>query len=76
MVEIEDKFIKENPVIFKKYRVIKKLREGAFDIIYLGKIIENNEYVALKVEKRKIIKPVLESYIFIIFNSRLRYSRS
>ncbi len=68
MVEIEDKFIKENPVIFKKYRVIKKLREGAFGVIYLGKIIENNEYVALKVEKRKIIKPVLESEAFLLYS--------
>ena len=68
MVEIEDKFIKENPVIFKKYRVIKKLREGAFGVIYLGKIIENNEYVALKVEKRKIIKSILESEAFLLYS--------
>ena len=51
--ENEDKFIKENPIIFKKYKVIKKLKEGAFGVVYLGKTIENNVYVALKVEKRK-----------------------
>ena len=57
--ENEDRFIKENPIIFKKYKVIKKFEEGTFGIIYLGKIIENNEYVALKVERRNIATPIL-----------------
>ena len=54
--ENEDKFIKENPIIFNKYKVIKKLKEGSFGVIYLGKTLENNVYVALKVEKRKIFR--------------------
>ena len=66
--ENEDKFIKENPIIFNKYKVIKKLKEGSFGVIYLGKTLENNVYVALKVEKRKIIKPVLESEAFLLYS--------
>ena len=66
--ENEDKFIKENPIIFNKYKVIKKLKEGLFGVIYLGKTLENNVYVALKVEKRKIIKPVLESEAFLLYS--------
>ena len=46
----EDKFLKENPIVFKKYKVIKKLNEGAFCKIYIGKPIKNNEYVVLNVE--------------------------
>ena len=37
--EDEDKFIKENPIIFKKYKVKKKIGEGAFGDVYLGQSI-------------------------------------
>ena len=66
--EEEDKFIKENPVIFKKYRVKKKLAEGAFGEVYLGQATVNNEYVAIKVEPRKKQRPVLESEAFLLFS--------
>ena len=66
--EDDDKFIKENPIIFKKYRIKKKLGEGAFGDVYLGQTIENNSYVAIKVEQRKIIKPILESEAFLLYS--------
>ena len=66
--ENEKKFIKENPIIFKKYKVIKKIKEGSFGFIYLGKTIKNNEYVVLKVEKRNIVKSVLESEAFLLYS--------
>ena len=66
--EEEDQFIKENPIIFKKYKVIKKLGEGAFGDVYLGKKIDNNLYVAIKVEQRKIIKPILETEAFLLYS--------
>ena len=66
--EEEDQFIKENPIIFKKYKVIKKLGEGAFGDVYLGKKIDNNSYVAIKVEQRKIIKPILKTEAFLLYS--------
>ena len=66
--EEEDKFLKENPIVFKKYKVKKKLGEGAFGDVYLGQAIENNQYVALKVEPRKIAKPILESEAFLLYS--------
>ena len=66
--EEEDKFIKENPIIFKKYKVKKKLGEGAFGDVYLGQTISNNVYVAIKTEPRKIVKPILESEAFLLYS--------
>jgi serine/threonine protein kinase len=66
--EEEDKFIKENPIIFKKYKVKKKLGEGAFGDVFLGQAISNNAYVAIKTEPRKIIKPILESEAFLLYS--------
>ena len=66
--EEEDKFIKENPIIFKKYKVKKKLGEGAFGDVFLGQAINNNDYVAIKTEPRKIIKPILESEAFLLYS--------
>ena len=67
-IEDEDKFIKENHILFKKYEVKKKLGEGAFGDVYLGQQISSNEYVAIKTEYRKIIKPILESEAFLLYS--------
>ena len=67
-VDDEDQFIKENPIIFKKYRVKKKLGEGAFGDVYLGQSISDNSYVAIKTEPRKIIKPILETEAFLLYS--------
>ena len=67
--EEEDKFSKENPIVFKKYKVKKKLGEGAFGEVYLGQaILENNSYVAMKVEPRNISKPTLESEAYLLYS--------
>ena len=66
----EENFIKENSIIFKKYRVKKKLAEGAFGDVYMGSCIENNELVAIKVEPRKIQKPLLETEAFFLYSLR------
>ena len=66
--EEEDIFLKENPIVFKKYRVKRKLGEGAFGDVYVGQTIQTNEYVAIKVEQRKIIKPILESEAFLLYS--------
>ena len=63
-------FIKENSTIFKKYKVKKKLGEGAFGDVYLGSCVENNELVAIKVEQRKILKPLLETEAFFLYSLR------
>ena len=66
--EEEDKFLKENPIVFKKYQVKRRLGEGAFGEVYLGQAIEDKSYVALKVEPRKIAKPVLQSEAFLLYS--------
>ena len=70
MTNKEENFIKENSIIFKKYRVKKKLGEGAFGDVYMGSSIENNELVAIKVEQRKIAKPLLETEAFFLYSLR------
>ena len=50
----EENFMKENSIIFKKYKIKTKLGEGAFGNVYMGSCIENNQLVAIKVEPKKI----------------------
>ena len=59
----EEQFIKENSMIFKKYKVQKKLGEGAFGDVYSGICIENNEAVAIKVESSNS-EPIVKSFSF------------
>ena len=63
-------FIKENSIIFKKYKIKSKLGEGAFGDVYIGSCIETNELVAIKVEQKKILKPLLETEAFFLYSLR------
>ena len=63
----EEEFMKENSIIFKKYKVKKKLGDGAFGVVYEGICIENNELVAIKVEIKKVIKPLLETEAYFLY---------
>ena len=57
-------------LLFKKYRLISKIDEGSFGSIYLAKNIITKEEVAVKVEKRKQYKPLLEKEAYILFYLR------
>ena len=59
-------FLRETPILFKKYKVLKKLGEGGWGSVYLGKTIINGELVAIKAEPKSIRKPLLESEAFIL----------
>ena len=63
-----DEFIKEYPTIFKKYKVKKKIGEGAFGFVFMGECIENNELVAIKIEPKKIEKPLLETEAYFLYS--------
>ena len=66
----DQNFIKENSIIFKKYKIKCKLGEGAFGDVYKGSCIETNELVAIKVEQKKILKPLLETEAFFLYSLR------
>ena len=66
----EENFIKENQTFFKKYKIIKKLAEGAFGDVYIGSNITTKDPVAIKVEPRKIAKPLLENEAYFLFQLR------
>ena len=67
-LEEERFFIKQNPIIFKKYKVIRKLCSGAFGNIYLGFSLKNNSYVAIKVEPRNIPNQHLENEAYFLYS--------
>lgn len=54
-------------IFFKKYRLIKKLGDGAFGSVYLTYNMETGEDFAIKVEKRRIPHPLLEKEAYILF---------
>ena len=63
-------FIKKYPLIFKKYRSIKKIANGSISEIFSGINIQNNEKVAIKIEKRNIMNKKLESECYALFSLR------
>ena len=65
---LNSNFIKKYPLIFKKYRPLKKIASGSFSEIYSGVNIINNEKVAIKIEKRNIKNKYLESECYTLFS--------
>jgi casein kinase I family protein HRR25 len=60
-------FINKNEILFKKYKVIKKLGSGSFGDIYLGISLLNNSYVAIKTETKKIPNQHLETEAYFLY---------
>ena len=65
--EENNSFIRKNEIIFKKYKVIKKLGSGSFGDIYLGISLLNNSYVAIKTETKKIPNQHLETEAYFLY---------
>ena len=63
-----DTFIIKNSILFKKYKLIKKLCSGAFGNIYLGYFLHHNSYVAIKTEPRKIPSQHLETEAYFLYS--------
>ena len=57
-------------LLFKKYLIIDKIDNGSFGAIYLAKNKQTDENVAIKVESRKQLKPLLEREAYILFYLR------
>ena len=69
MTDLADTFISENKIIFNKYKPIKKIGNGSFSDIYSVINLKDKQYYALKSEKIKSSKKLLESediiYLFL-----------
>ena len=55
-----------NQIFFKKYKVIKKIAEGTFGLIYEGINIKTNKPIAIKLEERSQYN-ILEQEGYILF---------
>ena len=42
-----------NTILLQKYKVIKKINQGSFGEIYLGRNLKNKDEVAIKFEKEE-----------------------
>ena len=52
LTEINDNFLTENKLVFKKYKPIKEIGKGSFGKIYSTIRLEDNSVFAMKTEKR------------------------
>ena len=59
-----------NKVFFKKYRILKKIGKGAFGLVYLGKVINSNNYVAMKFEPKNQTDLILERESYLLYYLR------
>ena len=61
-------FKSETKILFKKYKIKSKISKLDFNDVYLGKNILDNELVAIKVEKKNVRLPLLESEAFLLYS--------
>ena len=58
----------KNKIILKKYRIIKRIGKGSFGSVYLGKNIQQNDYVAIKLESKNQTDTILERETYILYS--------
>ena len=59
-----------NKVFFKKYKILKKIGKGSFGLVYLGKVINSNNYVAMKFEPKNQPDLILERESYLLYYLR------
>ena len=57
----------KNKIILKKYKIIKRIGKGSFGSVYLGKNINKNDYVAIKLESKNQNDTILERETYILY---------
>ena len=66
---MNNEFIDENKIFFKKYKIISFIAKGSFGNVYKGKNIVDNKLVALKIEERfKHKNNSLEQEAYYLYN--------
>ena len=65
--ELNNSFLDENKIIFKKYKPIKEIGAGAFGKIYSTIRIEDKSVFAMKVEKKTPFSDILSKEAFFLF---------
>ena len=58
----------KNKIILKKYRIIKRIGKGSFGSVFLGKNIQQNDYVAIKLESKNQTDTILERETYILYS--------
>ena len=59
-----------NKVFFKKYKMLKKIGKGSFGFVYLGKMINSNDYFAAKFEPKNQTDLILERESYLLYYLR------
>ena len=64
---LKDNFLEENKIIFKKYKPICKIGEGAFGNVYSTVRLKDKSVFAMKTEKKASESKILESEAYYLF---------
>ena len=59
-----------NKLFFKKYIILKIIGKGSFGMVYLGKIINSNNFVAVKFEPKNQTDLILERESYLLYYLR------
>ena len=66
LTELNDSFLNENKIVFKKYKPIKEIGAGSFGKIYSTIRLEDKSVFAMKTEKRNIYGNSLETEAYYL----------
>ena len=58
----------KNKIILKKYKILQRIGKGSFGSVYLGKNIQKNDYIAIKLEFKDQNDTILERETYILYS--------
>ena len=64
---LKDNFLEENNIVFKKYKPISKIGEGAFGNVYSAIRLKDKSVFAMKIEKKTNKDKLLENEAYYLF---------
>ena len=67
-MSLKDHFLEENELVFKKYKPITKIGQGAFGSIYSVVRLSDKNVFAMKIEKKSIKQKFLQNEAYNLIN--------
>jgi serine/threonine protein kinase len=70
MKDMKQSMLFKDMILFKKYKVLEKIGEGSFGLVFMGNVLNSSDLVAIKFEPKNLPELILEKETYFLYYLR------